>query len=283
MLRFVSGVSPPLLVRAIPVGVFAGGLLVSLLLFELVRAQARARVRAEQRTRAMGEQVQFAETLVGIVSHDLRNPLNVIQLNATLLERSPLREELVRCVHRIQSSSAMSLRLIRDLLDFTQARVGGGIPVVRSPGDIIEIVQQTLDEARIAHPHRRFALDVMGDGSGTWDADRIAQLMSNLLNNALVYGAASSPITVAVHGGDTRVQLRIHNEGEPIAPDVQAALFEPLRQGPSRAGVAQRNIGLGLYIVQEIARAHGGSVSLESADGAGTSFIVDLPRAPSMA
>ncbi len=279
-LRFIAAAPAPLAVRAIPVGVFGGGILISILVFELVRAQSRARLRAEQRSRVMGEQVQFAETLVGIVSHDLRNPLNVIQLNATLLERAPLRDEMFRCVRRIQASSAMSLRLVRDLLDFTQARLAGGIPVVRSPCDMVELVQQTLDEVRIAHPHRRFTLEALGDGSGAWDEDRIAQLLSNLLNNALVYGAANAPITVKVHCGDTRVELRVHNEGNPIPADLQSALFEPLRQGASRAGLAQRNIGLGLYIVQQIARAHGGDVRFESTAADGTTFIVDLPRAP---
>jgi signal transduction histidine kinase len=259
--------------------VLLAGLLVSVLLYQLTRTQVHARRRAELRSSQLGRQVQFSQLLVGIVSHDLRNPLNVIQLNAALLERAGLRDEFARCVQRIQSSTAMSLRLIRDLLDFTQARLGGGLPVVRAPGDIVEIVQQAADAARLAHPARRIEVDAHGDGAGTWDADRIAQVVGNLLNNALVYGDPDSPIHVAVHAEHSRVRIAVHNAGEPIPPALREALFEPLQQGESTAGRSGRNIGLGLYIVRQIARAHGGEVQCRSTRDEGTTFTVDLPRA----
>nr|WP_239027451.1 CHASE domain-containing protein [Ramlibacter algicola] len=262
-----------------PAGVLLAGLLVSVLLYQLTRTQVHARRRAELRSSQLGRQVQFSQLLVGIVSHDLRNPLNVIQLNAALLERAGLRDEFARCVQRIQSSTAMSLRLIRDLLDFTQARLGSGLPVVRTPGDIVEIVQQAADAARLAHPARRIEVDAHGDGAGTWDADRMAQVVGNLLNNALVYGDPDSPIHVSVHAEHSRVRIAVHNAGDPIPPALREALFEPLQQGESTAGRSGRNIGLGLYIVRQIARAHGGEVQCRSTRDEGTTFTVDLPRA----
>lgn len=264
--------------RLLPALVLLVGLLVTGLLATLTRAQSRAHRRAEERTAEVRQQLQFAELLVGIVSHDLRNPLNVILLNATLLERAPLSDEFARCVQRIHSSGDLSLRMIRDLLDFTQARLAGGIPVVRTPGDFLQIVQQAVDEVKVAHPDRAITVWASGDGSGTWDADRIAQVVSNLVNNALVYGRADAPIRVSIVGTGQPVQLTVHNEGEPIRPELQAELFQPLRQGDSGKGSRGRNIGLGLYIVQQIVQAHGGSVACHSTREEGTRFVVELPR-----
>lgn len=269
----------PLTDRLLPLLVLSTGMLISLLLFQLTRAQTRARLKAEERALDLSRQVQFAEMLVGIVSHDLRNPLNVVHLNAALLARTQLAPEQARSVQRIQSSSDMGLRMIRDLLDFTQARLAGGIPVMRRPGDLFEVVRHAVEQARIAHPQREIVLTAGGNGDGEWDSDRIAQLISNLLSNALVYGSGHAPITVAVSGGDDGcVSISVHNEGVPIPPEMQQALFEPLRQGDSRAGASSRNIGLGLYIVQQIARAHAGVVHCRSTDVEGTTFEVELPR-----
>lgn len=277
-LHFEPGGGLPLTDRLLPLLVLGTGVFISLLLFRLTRVQTAARLKAEERSAELGRQVQFAEMLVGIVSHDLRNPLNVIHLNAALLARSPLAPDLARCIQRIQDSSDMGLRLIRDLLDFTQARLAGGIPVVRRPGDMFELVRHVIEEARAAHPQREIVLRATGNGQGDWDSDRVAQLVSNLLSNALVYGSDQAPITVSVEGDDGNVALSVHNEGESIPSEVQEALFEPLRQGDSRAGVPSRNIGLGLYIVRQIALAHGGTVECRSHEGRGTTFRVVLPR-----
>ncbi|MBL0419396.1 CHASE domain-containing protein [Ramlibacter sp. AW1] len=275
--RIESGLS--MLERIRPFVVLVVCLVITALLFTLARVQVSERRRAERRNAELGQQVQFAELLIGIVSHDLRNPLNVIKLNATLLENASLSEEFGRCVRRIQASGDMSLRMVRDLLDFTQARFSGGIPVLRTPGDLIQIVHQTVDEIQLAHRDRQIVFSARGDASGTWDPDRMAQLVSNLLNNALVYGATDAPITVAVHAEGQRIRLRVHNEGEPISPQLQAALFQPMQQGPSRKGSSARNIGLGLYIVQQIVQAHGGTVECLSSAAEGTAFTVTLPRA----
>lgn len=293
--------------RAQTLGTAAGGLAISVLLFLLVRSLLRARAATEQSARAertqrhlaesllaaervarrgvedqhalMTRQVQFGEMLVGIVSHDLRNPVNVVALNAELLKRGALPPALAASVARIQEACRMSQALIRDLLDFTQARLGPGIRVARTGGDLMEIVRKAVDELQALHPARSIALRTSGDGAGDWDADRVAQLVVNLVTNALVYGRPDTPVTVSVDGEPPGpVVLSVHNAGEPIPRELHRSIFEPLRQGRGQQGGRSRNIGLGLYIVRAIARAHGGRVDLASSAAEGTTFRVELPR-----
>lgn len=292
--------------RGQTLGTATGGLAISVLLFLLVRSLLRARAATEQSARAergqrelaesllatervarqgveeqhalMARQVQFGELLVGIVSHDLRNPVNVISLNAELLKRGALPPALAGSVARIQEACRMAQALIGDLLDFTQARLGPGIRVARTGGDLMEIAGKAVHELQALHPSHPIVLRTSGDGAGDWDADRIAQVVFNLVTNALVHGHPDTPVTVTVAGGPDRAVLSVHNAGEPIAPEMHASIFEPLRQGPGRQGAGTRNIGLGLYIVRQIAQAHGGSVEVASSAAGGTTFRVELPR-----
>ncbi len=229
----------------------------------------------------LSQQVQFAEMFVGIVSHDLRNPLSVITLSTALLERSgQLNEGMQQAVARIKTSSKRASKLIRDLLDFTQARIGTGFPVTPVPADLEPIVREALEELRSAHTGRELVMELSGDVTGVWDPDRLSQLLGNLVTNALVYGGAERAVTVRVDGHAEVVVLTVHNWGDPIPPELIGELFQPLRQGPTRRGAPMGNIGLGLFIVQQIALAHGGSVEVESTFAAGTTFRVLLPRTP---
>lgn len=292
--------------RAQTLGTAAGGLAISVLLFLLVRALRNARAATEHSARAergqrelaesllaseraaragaeeqhalMARQVQFGEMLVGIVSHDLRNPLNVITLNAELLRRGPLPPALGGSVTRIRDACRMSQALIGDLLDFTQARLGPGIRVARTRGDLMAIAGKAVAELQALHPSHPVVLHTSGDGSGDWDADRITQLIVNLVTNALVYGRPGAAVTVGVAGEAQQVVLSVHNAGEPIPPELHGSIFEPLRQGRGRQGGRARNIGLGLYIVREIAKAHGGRVEVASSAAVGTTFRVELAR-----
>ncbi len=283
-----------------------GGMVISVLLFLLVRSLLEARAATEQSARAermqrelaesllaseraerqsaqeqqalMARQGQFGEMLLGIVSHDLRNPVNVIALNAELLQRSGLPPPLARSVGRIQDACRMSLALIRDLLDFTQARLGSGIRIRPAPGDLVEIVNKAVQELAALNPARRVSVRASGGGAGLWDADRVAQVVSNLVSNALVHGRPDSEVTVDLAVDAERAVLSVHNFGEPIPPELHASIFEPLRQGGREPGGGARNIGLGLYIVSKIAQAHGGRVDVVSSAAAGTTFRVELPR-----
>nr|WP_255449990.1 MULTISPECIES: PAS domain S-box protein [Myxococcaceae] len=234
--------------------------------------------------------LQFEEQLIGIVSHDLRNPLNAILLSTgALLRRADLDAQAREGLLRTLGSAERMVRLIRDLLDFTQARLGGGLPLRRGPLDLHALAQQVVDEVRLAHPERVLQLAQEGEGHGVGDADRLAQVLTNLVTNALQYSPADAPVQVRTRGsaggegGPGELTLTVHNAGEPIDPSLLPRLFQPLERGPGAgraSGGARRSIGLGLYIVEHIVRAHGGRIEVDSRAGAGTTFTVRLPREP---
>ncbi len=222
--------------------------------------------------------VEFEQQLIGIVSHDLRNPLNAITMSASMMVRHEnLDERCTRGARRILSSAERATRMIRDLLDFTQARLGGGIPVEVKPLELHEHAAQVLEELHHTHPERDLRLSREGDTRGEWDPDRLAQVVSNLVGNALKYSPPDTAVTLRTRGEGADVVLEVHNWGEPIAPERLPHLFKPLSRG-TRADVQTRSIGLGLYIVDHIVRAHGGWVRVESSPSAGTTFTVRLPR-----
>ncbi|ATB42763.1 hypothetical protein CYFUS_008242 [Cystobacter fuscus] len=234
------------------------------------------RKRQEQQARTRAE---FEEQLIGIVSHDLRNPLNAIALSvAALLRHDDLSERQAKGIARIQAAAERATRMIRDLLDFTRARLGGGIPLQRGSCDFHALTQQVVEEVRLAHPERDVHHEGSGLGKGEWDGDRLAQVITNLVNNALAYSPPGTPVRVETRGEDGAVLLRVHNMGDPIPPELLPRLFEPLTRGKEKAGTASRSIGLGLYIVHHIVNAHGGRVEVHSSVEEGTTFTVRLPR-----
>jgi PAS domain S-box-containing protein len=236
------------------------------------RAEAEA-VRDELHRRA-----EFDKQLIGIVSHDLRNPLNAIGIaTALLLKRGQLDEQSVRTVQRIVSSSDRAVRLISDFLDFTQARVMGRIPVSPKPVSIRDIARQVFDEVLLTQPSRRGTFAHDGEEHGTWDPDRLAQVIGNLLSNAFQHSPESSVVRLATRGDHESVTIEVHNEGVPIAPEDLARLFQPYERGTD-ASATGRSIGLGLYISRQIIEAHSGRIEVRSVEGEGTRFTVWLPR-----
>lgn len=217
--------------------------------------------------------------MIGIVSHDLRNPLNAIALGTqVLLSGAQHDERASKTLRRIRASVDGATRLVNDLLDFTQARLGSGIPVRRQTTDLRGIVQQVLEELQPVYPARQIQRDVSGDVGGEWDADRIGQAVMNLVSNALKYGDAEGPITIRTHGETDWVTVAVHNPGQPIDAQLLPVLFEPLRRGTSDADRSARSVGLGLYIVKHIVEAHGGTIDVVSTLAQGTIFSMRLPR-----
>jgi sigma-B regulation protein RsbU (phosphoserine phosphatase) len=243
---------------------------------ELVNARKRLedlvaeaqRLHAETKDRAL-----FAEQMIGIVSHDLRNPLNTIAIGADVLVDS-VAETDKRIVERIQTATNRASVLIAELLDFTAARVGTGIAVTPHPIDFHASVADALEELRFAYRERSFVHEREGEGRSIADDNRVAQVLGNLVSNAVTYGDPKQPITITTRGGP-RPELRVHNAGAPIPLDVQQRLFEPMTRGTD-VGSRARSVGLGLYIVREIARAHGGTASVVSSAQSGTTFTVTL-------
>lgn len=223
---------------------------------------------------------EFEQQLIGIVSHDLRNPLGAITMAAGLLQASPgLSDRQLKAAQRIASSCERATRLIRDFLDFTQARLGAGIPLKRRDMDLDEVTRQVVDEVLQANPERQVRVEPGGDVRGEWDPDRIAQVLTNLVGNALAYSPPDTPVEVRTRAVPGFALLEIHNTGTPISPELLPRLFEPLTRGAPTAGQHSRSIGLGLYIVREIVRGHGGTVEVASSREQGTTFTVRLSRA----
>jgi sigma-B regulation protein RsbU (phosphoserine phosphatase) len=219
----------------------------------------------------------LAEEMIGIVSHDLRNPLSSIALGSALLASSALNEGQLRTLARIGRATERANRLIADLLDFTQARIGKGLSVALEPIDVHVAVGHAVDELAHVYPGRALRHVQRGRGESMADANRLAQLIGNLVSNAMVYGKPDAPITVTSSTDDTAFSVAVHNEGPAIPEDVQARMFQPMTRG-TNASSASRSIGLGLFIVHEIAKAHRGTAKVSSTAEAGTTFSAVFPR-----
>ena len=228
---------------------------------------------------ALEERVEFERQLVGIVSHDLRNPLGAILMSAALLvRRANLDDAQLRAVNRISAAGDRAERMIRDLLDFTQARIGGGIPVQRADMDMHALARNIIDELRTAHLEREIQLEQSGDGGGVWDSDRVAQILTNLVRNAIQNSPRGTPVHVESCGVGDSLLLKVHNHGVPISPEAGAVLFEPMRRGGAQAQKGHYGLGLGLFIVKQIVVAHQGAIAFHSSEAEGTTFSVSLPR-----
>jgi CheY-like chemotaxis protein len=168
--------------------------------------------------------------------------------------------------------------MIEQLLDLTRARLAGGLGFmrVRKRVDIAELVQRAVDELRPSHPARAIDVQLDGESRSSGDPDRLLQLLSNLIANALQHGAAAAPVRVAIAGDDDAITVRIHNAGA-IAPEVLPVMFDPFRSRATGSH-STHGLGLGLFISREIARAHGGEITVESTEASGTAFIIALPR-----
>lgn len=234
---------------------------------ELETAQAEAEDRAV-----------FAERLVGIVSHDIRNPLSVIHMSTMLLERGGLNDTQRQVVARVSRAVERVRTLIGDLLDFTQAKLGRGLAVHRQPVDLHGAVAATVADLGVAFPGRSIRHERRAEGRCVADGDRIVQAVGNLVGNAMTHGAPDQPVTVRTeHLGDA-FTIAVHNHGRAIPADAIPGLFQPMVRGAAER-TADGGIGLGLYIVREIVERHGGTISVQSSDAAGTTFIIRIPCA----
>ncbi len=230
------------------------------------------------RRRAVAEdRALFAEQMVAIVSHDLRNPLSAILTSTSVValgdELSDLR---ARALDRIVRSTERARRLIDDLLDFTLARLGSGLSVTRRSVDLHQLTSRIVDDLGPAFPGRRLRHIGLGRGAASADPDRIAQLLGNLVGNAMNYGEPGSEVTVTSELVGNLAKLTVHNDGNPIPPALLASIFEPMVRGDT-GNSAARSVGLGLFIVRAIATAHGGAVSVTSSAKSGTAFELAFP------
>ena len=219
------------------------------------------------------------DLLVGMLGHDMRSPLNTIVLTSKYLARLNAGEEVSVAAERLVHSGASMQALLDDLVDFNRTKLGVGIKVVASRVDLAAVVADEVEQLRGAYPDRRIEFAATGDVRGRYDPVRMQQVLRNLVSNAMRYGSRTTPVRVALHGGPDSVRLEVTNNGPAIDPSALGHIFDPLRRAVAKEeqGDARGGLGLGLFIVREIVKAHEGEVEVRSTPEA-TTFTVVLPR-----
>ena len=230
-------------------------------------------VEQQQRLAAAADAVQRQDTNIGILAHDLRNPLGAIVTLANLLRRVPGLPERARGhAERIDRSARRMTLMIRDILDFARGRLAGGIALDRQLVDAHAICRSTVDEIQSAYPTARIEVVAAGDLQGAWDNARLEQALSNLLVNAVQHGGGDVTVSLSGHEPD-HVTLAVRNSGHPIPAEQVPVIFDAFRKGDD----SPSGLGLGLFIVREIVQAHVGTIEVESSRAA-TTFTMRLPR-----
>jgi PAS domain S-box-containing protein len=244
---------------------------------ERARAAASYRLSEETHRRQLAEETaRFGEMFIGMLGHDLRNPLNAVMMSARLLERRGTGDP--KAIERILASTARMSTMVRQLLDLTRSRLAGGIPMDKTELDVSALVSEVVDEARRADPHRAIDWRAPGSVPAELDHSRIAQVLSNLIGNALEHGDPAQPVDVTLVSGEHAFEICVHNRGAPIPPELLRIIFDPFRRTTARER-GSRGLGLGLFISQQIVIAHGGRIEVRSTAEEGTTFTVRLPRA----
>jgi PAS domain S-box-containing protein len=246
-------------------------------------------VDVDERRRAQDAQIEhnqeqlalardFEKWILAIVGHDIRNPLGSIVLAAHAMQMLPDTSAMVKKQAQIVVRGAKRIEaIVGDLLDLSRAREGGGICVSPKAADLRPMCQQIIEELRAVARDREIRFDCEADGRGDWDEDRILQAISNLASNAVQHGTPGSPVRVRLAGDDQRVAVEVSNDGT-IPGDVLPRIFEPFRSGRHH-GSRGEGLGLGLFIANAIARAHGGDLEVDSSKDE-TTFRLVLPRRP---
>ncbi len=243
-------------------------------------AELQAQRALEQTAAEAQEHVEFERQLIGIVGHDLGNPIAAMKLGIGLLLRDEKLEPAShKVVTRLKTTLDGMMRQVNDLLDFTEARVGRGLTIVREPMDLHGVTQQVAEEVQMTFPSRELELEQEGDGEGSWDPQRIAQVALNLISNALKHSPPDTTVRVKTRAVGEWVEMQVSNQGRPIPPEVLPVLYEPMQRGVAAAEPLGRSVGLGLYVVKHIVDALGGTIAVTSNEHAGTAFTLRFPRA----
>jgi len=232
---------------------------------------------------ALSATLEFNERFVAVLGHDLRNPLAAIDMAAAVLRlraTSANDESMSHVLDRMKSSSRRMSRMIEQVLDLTRSRLEGGLAITPASMDLRDTLTGIVNELLMAHPSRSIVLRCQ-PLRGTWDPDRLEQVFSNLIANAIHYGQAETPVTVDARQENGMILVDVHNDGEPIPEELRVELFNPFRRG-SRDSRASKTagLGLGLYISRQIVLAHRGGLEARSSTSEGTTFRVKLPHTP---
>jgi PAS domain S-box-containing protein len=242
---------------------------------ELTEQVEAALKRAEASERELRVVAEFREMFIGVLGHDLRTPITAIHLSAQALVRhGHLDDHDRRAAERIVGGSERVTRMIFQLLELTRGRLGGGFPLEPKLSDLREVCRSVAEEFGPA-----VLLEVEGNVSGVWDPDRLAEALSNIARNATEHATPGTGVVLKARPEGTEVVVEIINHGEPIPADVLPFIFEPFRRAPYQKKSKAGNLGLGLYIANQIVGSGGGKLLAYSADGK-TTFLMRLPRHP---
>ena len=224
----------------------------------------------------------FQQRVIGIVGHDVRSPLAAILASTShALTRKDLEPRMQGLLSRVLRSARRIEVLTKLLMDFSQVRLTPGLNLVHEPADLHTLCEEVLTDLRGTWADRTLLLEKEGDGQGDFDKDRLQQVVANLVDNALRHGATDSPVRVMSRGTNPSVlEVSIHNGGPPIEPALLPRIFQPFQHGKHPQEVVRESLGMGLYIVSEVVKAHGGKVEVQSSMEQGTTFTVRLPRMP---
>jgi signal transduction histidine kinase len=217
--------------------------------------------------------------LLGMMGHDMRNPLHVIQMSASYLAQLDAGDQISKTAARIVRSGTQLKALLDDLIDFNRTNLGLGIHIAPTGVNLANLFADAVEQFRVSHPGRQIELQTTGNVSGTWDPHRLHQVLNNLVVNALKHGASDAPVRVMIIGTPGEVEISVHNQGPMIERSTLHHIFDPLVRGEEARNRAENDgsLGLGLYIAREIALAHGGDIAVRS-DEIETVFTVRLPR-----
>ena len=227
--------------------------------------------------------LEVSRTLfLGILGHDLRNPLSAILLGADMLQRNAnLSDKSAHVAGQIHASAGRANRIVGDLLDFTRSHLGSTLPVRLQAVDLVPVCHRIVSEAKAAHPLSDIRCDATGSGVGRFDEARMEQVFSNLISNAVHHGDAGSPVTVSFTSRAEELIFTVHNWGLPIPDDVLPFIFNPMGRFSQHAVTDLgpcAGMGLGLYITSQIVVAHNGEIDVTSTAEHGTVFEIRLPR-----
>lgn len=234
---------------------------------------SETRAVSEERERA----ARFRQLFTTLVGHDMRNPLSVITAGTASLQRRRLPPPEARIVERVRASADRVARMIDQMIALVQARLAGGIELERSAANIEDICRDVVAQLDVDEPQREIHLEAHGDLTGVFDEERLRSVVGELVRNALRHSGEDEPVEVRARAVDGEVELEVHG-GEPIPEELQAFLFDPFRRADERVRLRSTGFGVGLYVAEQIARAHGGSLDVTSAAGEATTLRLVLPR-----
>jgi signal transduction histidine kinase len=248
---------------------------------EMIRFNEAIDEALAESTAAYAEQVNRSRDIfLAILGHDLRAPLQAVSMSTEILMRkTTLEGDALTCALHIKRGTRHMAVMVGDLLELVRSRLGKSLPIEPVPMDLADTAREAIAQACAAHPLCDPTLIVEGDTQGVWDGRRLDQMLQNLIGNALQHGSNNSAVKLTLKGEADSVRLTVHNDGAPIPPEAIGTIFDPLvRSADEELGGPGTSLGLGLFIVKEVVKAHQGTIEVSSNETDGTLFTVVLPR-----